>query len=57
MAPGKSRGPHPFPDLLAGLGGSPPGTLTRRLPQDCTAYEEELPEDLLSDPKGDILGP
>jgi hypothetical protein len=27
------------------------------MPEGCTAYEEELLEDLLSDLKGDTLGP
>ena len=34
-----------------------PGALTWRMPEGCTAYEEELLEDLLSDLKGDTLGP
>ena len=44
------------------LGWSPserglPGAFTWRMPEGCTAYEEELLEDLLSDLKGDTLGP
>ena len=34
-----------------------PGALTWRMPEGCTVYEEELLEDLLSDLKGDTLGP
>ena len=34
-----------------------PGAFTWRMPEGCTAYEEELLEDLLSDLKGDTLGP
>lgn len=34
-----------------------PGALTWRMPEGCTAYEEELLGDLLSDLKGDTLGP
>ena len=33
-----------------------PGAFTWRMPEGCTAYEEELLEDLLSDLKGDTLG-